>query len=206
MKAYHINSQNMQNAQGLTLCAISGALTGLAANDVCFALRNVGPKPLLLSSLTVLFASTVEATAAGAVALSFAKAVGFSAIPAGGAPLARNFRYKRTQPIVPPALVVSDVDQTVPTSQIAVNISDAAAVTGGTFLAPAMPFAAASAPAINGVTATTGAVAINQIWTVADGLPEELGPDEGIIGAAIVAFPTALVGRLTVMATAHRPG
>lgn len=178
-------------AKGHFAGARSGLLTGVAADAAVYALRNVNQganlttEELVIDSLSMAFVTTTPATAGQQLAFSFYKATAFTAILTGGKTVT-PVRKRTADNIV------------LPTTQVQIAISNAAALAGAAFTIDAEAPIDTLICDMDITAAPAGVSSGKSLWTPFDGIPISLGPDEGLIVTCQVAMGAALVGRLYV--------
>lgn len=194
-----IENGRLVYAKGNVFGGLTGALTGLAANAIVAALRNVGPAELVIDSVDMAFA-TVTPSSVQTSGLMFAlyKVPGFTALSNAGA---------RATPPVPVRkrnndhIVIPTTNNLDPKFDTAVQcqVGGTAALTGIT-QSPALVVDDPQwtfSPRM--VAAGTAALFDGQErWEPKNMIPLSLGVDEGLIVTARLAFPTALAGQFFI--------
>jgi hypothetical protein len=169
-------------------------ITGLAANGIIAAIRNIGPAELIVDSLDMWFVTTTPSSAAGAVTFAFYKGVGFTALGGGGARAAEPVPVrKRTNDhrVLNPTLLLGD------DTAVQVEVSDTAVLSAVTITAALFddPLGVLVPVRSNGTTDAIQSWDGQTRWEPRNGIPITLEPDEGVIFTTQQAFPPALVGR-----------
>lgn len=185
-------------AKSHMISGFSGALTGLAANAVVAAIRNIGPAELIVDSVDMGFTTTTGTGAAPAGSLAFGlyKVPGFTALTNAGARATppAPVRKRNAEHFALPAAAV--VDPKFDTA-VQVQVGGVAALTGLT-LSPALvvddPQAIWVAETI-ALAANTLYEGSERAWEPRNHIPFTLGPDEGLVFTTRFAFPGTLAGQ-----------
>lgn len=131
-------SGNCINAKAHVIPGRTNLITGLAANAIVAAIRNLGPGELIVDQVEMGFLSTVaSSTALAGLGFGFYKVSGFTALTNAGARAAEPVpvRKRNQDHRVLPAAFTDVKDDTA----VQVEVSDTAALTGAT-IAPAPLF------------------------------------------------------------------
>lgn len=195
-----LENGRLVQAKGHLIGARSGLMTGLAADAIVAAIRNVGPEECVLAELAMGFIPTTASTGT-LVGGGFAayKVAGFTALPTGGRAVDPVPVRKRTRD----ATVLAAASAAYVEAVVQVEIANTAALTPGTPAAPTVddPFAALCLNV--SVVAGTFTLQGQSRWEPRNHIPVTLAPDEGIMILNQAAFPTALAGRLYMLADVH---
>jgi hypothetical protein len=175
-----------------SMAALSGLLTGVAANGALFSFRNISGNPVLIRRVGVGFITTTAFTAAQKLDFGLSVARAFSASDSGGTviPFTGNiFKHRSTE------ATLGTVD---------CRISSTAALTAGTktldVIPPAntVPANIGIASGWSGAVGQTIVLSSNLLSHDPEDLPLVLGQNEGINVLNLTAMGAAGVGVLTV--------
>lgn len=191
-------------AKGHVAGGWSGAITGLAANAIVYAARNVGPAEVMVDAVDLAFATTAQATASTGIAFAIHK-VPITALTNAGAratpPLPvrkRNTDHKVLQAANPPGDPGAGFD-----TLLQVQIASTTALTGATITGGLATFQddpqGVFVPGAAGTGAANTLLFYGQSrWDPRNGIPLTLGLDEGLIVVSRLAMPAGLAGQLYV--------
>jgi hypothetical protein len=191
-------------AKGHVAGGWSGSMTGLAANAIVYALRNVGPSELLVDSVDLAFVTNAQATAATGIAFALHK-VPITALANTGAratppaPIRkRTADCKALNAANPPGDPGAGFDLL-----LQVQIAGVGALTGATITGGIAAFQDDPQGVFVPVAAGTGAASTllfcgQYRWEPRNGIPLTLAADEGIVIVSRLAFPLSLAGQLYV--------
>lgn len=181
-------------------------ITGIAANGIIGAIRNVGPAELIVAAVDMSFITTTPSSATGSVSFAFYKGVAFTALGSGGAraaePVPVRKRTNDHRVLLPaPIANVNDPEDTF----VVVEVSDTAVLSGLTVTAPLFddPLAVLIPSRAVGTTDAIMSFDGQRRWTPGNRVPITLEPNEGIIFTVQQAFPTGLIGRFGFCADVH---
>lgn len=204
-----IEPGNMVQARGYTVSAISGLLTGVAADGHVFGLRNVGTdvegipgkngsrsvaEALVVTKVSVRFATTTAFASAQSLIFRGYKVSGFTAIHTTGGTAVRA-HYKRV------GNVKGAASFRAPLTDISAYMADTGAITGQTLTAQTAlepEFVAVGAGStLPGVFEDYGDGALQ--------LPMVLEQDQGLLVDVGLTMGGSGVGRLFIDVECHRP-
>lgn len=177
----------------------SGVLpSGLAADAIVGAIRNIGTEELIVDAVDMAFWSITDATAPGGAQFAFYKVSGLTVLPATG---------QRATPPVPVRKRTADFTLLDPALDASCSISGVVALTGGT---PATPTAVDDPLGVlictqqSSVLTTAYAVQGSKRWDPKNWIPITLQTNEGIYFTNMQTLPTALTGKFAYAVDVRR--
>lgn len=179
---------NLRLATGYIVGAVSGLVTGVAADGALFALRNVNTKSVAISCVRLAWATTTAFAAAQALAFRVHKVYSFTANYDTGGTVVQAHYLRQSQ------IRGSSVGDRVATTDLHCYIAATGAITGTS------PHTAEDddEPDFMAVGAGATLPGVFGEWVPANGLPLVLEQNQGIVVKNHIAMGASGVGNLWV--------
>lgn len=125
-----------QSAEGLIWGALSGLMTGIAADADVAGLVNLNDSPILIQRIRLRWFTTTAFASAQSMAFRVNKVYGFTAVHTGGTPTAiqAHYNYQKGQSVTRAGTAITTGDR-IPLTEISGVIASTAAITTATYTA-----------------------------------------------------------------------
>jgi hypothetical protein len=195
-----LKESNFQDAQGIVIPLLSGAMTGIAAGADVAAICNLGTRPIVIDAIRIRWVTTTAFASAQALAFRVNKVYGFTAVHTGGTPVAvqahYNFQGGITKTMGGVDVAVGD---RIPLTEISSVIASTAAITTATYTAEDT-----DEPEVFAVGAGSTLPGVYEVYKVP--VPIVLTQFTGLVVNNHILLGASGVGNLFVGVDAHRQG
>lgn len=196
-----INVVRSQSAEGLTWPALSGLMTGIAADADVAAVFNLSDSPIVVPRIRIRWFTTTAFTTAQCMAFRVNKVYGATAVHTGGTPVAAqaHYNFQSGQKVTRAGAAVATGDR-IPLTEISGVIASTAALTTATYTAE-------DADEPDCLAMGAGST-LPTVWEnyVPPGPPMVLPKNTGIVVNLAIAMGAAGVGKLFIGLDGVRPG
>lgn len=196
-----INTETSPNSEGLTWGALSGLMTGIAADADVAGVTNLNDSPIVVKRIRIRWFTTTAFAAAQSMAFRVNKVYGFTAVHTGGSPTAAqaHYNFQSGQNVNRAGTALSTGDR-IPLTEISGVIASTAAITTATYTAED-----ADEPDVLALGAGSTLPTVWENW-VPPGPPLILPKNTGLIVNLAIAMGASGVGKLYVGVDGHRLG
>lgn len=196
-----INTETSPNSEGLIWPALSGLMTGIAADADVAAVANLNDSPIVVKRIRLRWFTTTAFTSAQSMAFRVNKVYGFTAVHTGGTPTAvqAHYNFQSGQKVTRAGVAITTGDR-IPLTEISGVIASTAAITTATYTAED-----ADEPE---VVALGAGSTLPVVWEnfVPPGPPLVLAKHTGLVVNLAIAMGATGVGKLFVGVDGHRLG
>lgn len=190
-----------QSAEGLIWPALSGLMTGIAADADVAMVINLNDSPIVVQRIRLRWFTTTAFAAAQCMAFRVNKVYGATAVHTGGTPTAvqAHYNFQSGQKVTRAGVAIATGDR-IPLTEISGVISSTAAITSGTYTAED-----ADEPEVVAIGAGSTLPTLYENW-VPPGPSLVLPKNTGILVNLAIAMGATGVGKLFVGVDGYRPG
>lgn len=196
-----INTEASPNSEGLIWPALSGLMTGIAADADVAGVTNLSDSPIVVKRIRIRWFTTTAFTSAQSMAFRVNKVYGFTAVHTVGSPTAvqAHYNFQSGQKVTRAGVAIATGDR-IPLTEISGVIAGIAAISSATYTGED-----ADEPE---VVALGAASTLPVVWEnfVPPGPPLVLPKHTGIIVNLAIAMGATGVGKLFVGVDGHRLG
>lgn len=190
---YNLSLDNLRSAEGLIIPALSGEISGVAADADLYSLVSWAARPLIISAIRTRWVSKTSFATPQALAFRVSKAYEVIAShDAGGKSVQAHHKAQA-------GIVGSTTGERVPLSEIEAYISIGEAITGGDYTPVDV-----DEPEVFAVGAGASLPGVYDDWVPVDGLPLVLTSGTGFLLNNVIAMGVGGAGHLYVGVDAYR--
>lgn len=190
-----------KNTEGLIWSALSGLMTGIAADADVAGVTNLNVSPVVVQRIRLRWVTTTAFASAQSMAFRVNKVYGFTAVHSGGTPTAvqAHYNFQGGQKVTRAGVAIATGDR-IPLTEISGVIAGAAAITTATYTAED-----ADEPEVFAIGAGSTLPTVWENW-VPPGPPLVLTQNTGLVVNLAIAMGASGVGKLYVGVDGYRLG
>lgn len=190
-----------KNTEGLIWGALSGLMTGIAADADVAGVTNLNVSPVVVQRIRLRWVTTTAFASAQSMAFRVNKVYGFTAVHSGGTPTAvqAHYNFQGGQKVTRAGVAIATGDR-IPLTEISGVIAGAAAITTATYTAEDT-----DEPEVFAIGAGSTLPTVWENW-VPPGPPLVLTQNTGLVVNLAIAMGASGFGKLYVGVDGYRLG